>query len=137
MKKIVNDLENYKNKLIEDKNEMKLKEQSEVLQVVEISYGEWYGTKKRPKLEFFECIGVKKGDWVWISVNRKKTLNGSHIKILNVLSIVPESDLDKINDIKRKLTIKPIKKIKRNKLNCSKNIHKVKMMGLNSRIYLE
>ena len=40
IEKIVYDLENYKNKLIEDKNEMKLKEQSEVLQVVEISYGE-------------------------------------------------------------------------------------------------
>ncbi len=73
------------------------------LEIVDIEFGEWEGTKKYPKLVIKQALGVKKGHWVWIDINTKKSLTGKHCKIIKTYHCAPKGKAKVLNAIKKEL----------------------------------
>ncbi len=99
---VVVELKEIEKEIKEEKaNAKKEVKTEEPLEIVEVKYGEWEGTRRHPKLKEYTSLGVKKGNWVWISVDKKKSLTGKHVEIINRFKKAPSGTAKQINIIKK------------------------------------
>ena len=66
------------------------KKEEQALYYAYISYGEWEGSRKHPKLKTYEAFAVIQGDWAYLDSNQKKKLSGKHITIIKRYKIKPK-----------------------------------------------
>lgn len=55
-----------------------------------ISYGEWEGSRKHPKLVEKKSYALLKGDWAYIEDGSKKKLSGKHVDVIERYSRAPK-----------------------------------------------
>ena len=72
-----------------------------------IEYGEWSGSRKHPKLTHYEDFAYVKGNWAYISDDKKKSIVGNHYEELKTYKIKHKRmDVETRNNIFKKLKIK-------------------------------
>lgn len=72
-----------------------------------IEYGEWSGSRNHPKLTMYEDYAYVKGNWAYISADKKKKITGNHYNEKKTFKIKPrEMSTEVRNGIFKKLKIK-------------------------------
>lgn len=69
-------------------------------QFCDVTYGEWEGSKRHPKLVEYDDYAIRVDNWAYVYNNgsiKKKKVDGSHFAINSVYSTVP-SNLQKVFD---------------------------------------
>jgi hypothetical protein len=77
--------------------------------MAKVEYGEWEGSKSRPKLVTYESYAIIKEPWAYViddsgDVKNKKT-SGSHFDVLEYYSKVPQGQEETFNKIKSYLGV--------------------------------
>ena len=71
-------------------NKKPKKTYSDDLRYVEVIYGEWVGTRKHPKLEYYSSYAIIKGPWVYLRNGKRKKLEGLHMNISKEFNKAPK-----------------------------------------------
>jgi len=72
-----------------------------------IQYGEWSGSRNHPKLTHYEDYAYIKGNWAYISADKKKKVTGKHYEEKKTFKIKPKEMTTKTRDkIFKKLKLK-------------------------------